>query len=70
MISKYFIVEEVQMENLMHYLGIRSITQKRREVALKKTKINLSTKSSDQTTLCQLREIMFGRQKLELRTPQ
>ena len=52
MILNYITLLEVQIENLMHYLGVRSIAQKCEEEALRKTRINLSTKSSDQTNLC------------------
>ena len=51
----------------MHYLGVQSITQNRGDVALRKTKINLSTKSLDPTNLCQLRQTMFRHQQLWLR---
>jgi len=50
---KNSIVQEVQMEDLMHYLGVRNIAQKGGEVALRKMKINLSTKSSDLINWCQ-----------------
>jgi len=53
MILKYSIVQEVQMENLMHYLVVWSIDQKRVEVTLRKMKINLSTKFLNLTNLCQ-----------------
>lgn len=70
MILKYSTVQEVQMENPMHYLGVRSIAQKRGEVVLRNMKINLYVKSSDLTNLCQLREIMLGHQQLELKAHQ
>jgi hypothetical protein len=70
MISRYSTIKEEQMKHLMYYHDVQSITQKRGEIAMWKSKMNLSTKSSDLANLCQARENMIGHHQLELRLHQ
>lgn len=70
MISKYCTIQEAQMENLMHKLGVPSVARKKGEVALRNTKINISTMSSDLNNECQYTETWSEHQQPELASHQ